>query len=252
MKGGTLVVSRVEIMFPHYLKRFKELGFGDVVITSKSKDALNTVIYEMKPGQVFLSSGFYEIGTPYMAGELLRLFPKLNIAVVSLHDYPLSIAPWFIWHGVKSYLSVRDEGYDVFHAGLQDVRKGKPHIASKVERIIEHCGEWPDTSNKITKRQMECLIMLCCGYIPKTIGERLHIGRTTVNRTLANLYDTFHVKSREEMVALAWQLEMVTPKDIKFYDDRNGCDISSYASEWADVKKKCDTFIKKNEELKGW
>jgi hypothetical protein len=45
-------------------------------------------------------------GTPYRIGELVKLFPKLNIAVISVHDFPVSRAPWFIWEGAKSYLSL--------------------------------------------------------------------------------------------------------------------------------------------------
>jgi DNA-binding NarL/FixJ family response regulator len=256
MRGGTLVVSRAEPMYPYYKKRFIELGFGEVTFTSAEKDALNIVIRDMKPNLVIISSGFYEVGTPRMVGELLELFPKLNIAVVSLHDFPLSVAPWFIWHGAKSYINMRAEGYDEFHRGVQAVRKGEPYIAPKIVRIMDYCGEWPDVKNRATKRQMECLIMLCCGFTPESIGEKLFIKRATVFRTLADLYKTFHVQSREEMVALAWQLELVTAKDIKFYDDRAGNVLLAPKSriiksemplpEWAEIKMKCDKFQKEN------
>jgi DNA-binding NarL/FixJ family response regulator len=254
MKGGTLVVSRAEPMYPYYKRRFSELGFGEVTITGAEKDALNILIRDMKPSLVILSSGFYEAGTPCMVGDLLELFPKLNIAVVSLHDFPLSVAPWFIWHGAKSYINMRAEGYDEFHRGVQAVRRGEAYIAPKVVRLMDYCGEWPDTKNKATKRQMECLIFLCCGFTPESMGEKMFITRATVFRTLANLYGTFHVKSREEMVALAWQLGLVTVNDIKFHDDRAANVLLAPQSriiksnrqlpEWAEIKLKCDRFQK--------
>jgi hypothetical protein len=32
---------------------------------------------------------------PYRIGELVKLFPKLNITVVSVHDFPVSRAPCY-------------------------------------------------------------------------------------------------------------------------------------------------------------
>jgi len=59
-------------------------------------------------------------------------------------------------------------------------REGKPYITPKVQSLIDHCEEWPDTKNKMTKRQKECLVILCCGLIPDQIGEALNVSRSTV------------------------------------------------------------------------
>jgi len=76
----------------------------------------------------------------------------------------------------------------------------------------------------MSKRQKECLVMLCCRLIPDQIGEILHISRKTVCNYLKSLYSTFHAGSREEMVALAWEMELVTPKDIRLYNrKKNAC-----------------------------
>jgi DNA-binding NarL/FixJ family response regulator len=239
MNGGVLVVARAEELHTEYKAWLEKLGFEDVTVTGKKNDALNTVISNNKPRLVLFDSSFYQAGTPCRIGELLKLFPKLNIAVVSLHDYPLSDAPWFIWHGAKSYVNLW-EGYGEFKRGLRIVREGKPYISSKVQKLIDRCGEWPDTKNKMTKRQKECLIMLCCGLIPDQIGEALHISRSTVYNHLDSLYRAFHAGSREEMIALAWEMELVTPKDIRFYNRKKE---RGQLPEWAAVKKKCDRFL---------
>jgi DNA-binding CsgD family transcriptional regulator len=88
----------------------------------------------------------------------------------------------------------------------------------------------------MTKRRKECLVMLCCGLIPVQIGEILHISKSTIDRHLNDLYRAFHAGSREEMVALAWEMGLVTPKDIRLYNKRLPL------PEWAAVKKKCDRF----------
>jgi DNA-binding NarL/FixJ family response regulator len=167
-------------------------------------------------------------------GELLEGFPKLNIAAVTVNDYPDAQAVWFIWRGVKSYLNLW-EGHEEFHRGLQEVRQGKFYISKNVQCLMNLFPEWPDTKDKITKRQMEILVLLCNGFIPEHIGDTLHIDRRTVSNQLGKMYKIFHVKNREEMVGLAWQLDMVSKSDMCFLD-RNA--TTGPMPEWAEVQQK--------------
>jgi len=236
--GGVLALSRAAELHTEIQGRLEASGFEDIMVTGEENEALNTVICNKDPCLVMIDSWFYQDGTPCRIGELLRLFPKLNIAVVSVHDFPVSRAPWFIWEGAKSYLSLW-EGNDEFQRGLRIVRNGGQYISPKVQKLIDRRDEWPDTKSKTTKRQKECLVMLCCGIIPLQIGEILNISKRTVDNHLNSLYRAFHVGSREEMVALAWEMELVTPKDIHLYNRKKE---RLPLPEWADVKRKCDRF----------
>jgi len=241
MKGGTLVVSKAVKLHEFYKRQCEQFGFVNVTVTAVEKDGLNTIINDLNPYLLIMDSAFYQAGTPYMIGVLHQLFPKLTMAVVSLTDYPLSLAPWFIWHGAKSYLSLWD-GLDEFIRGIKLVQKGEQYISPLVKTIIESYHEWPDTKTKITKRQQECLIMLCNGMSPEQIGNELHITRATVHNHLGFLYNTFHVTTREEMVALAWELELVTKNDMRF----RGRETKNFSlPEWAAVKLKNEQIIKR-------
>jgi len=90
---------------------------------------------------------------------------------------------------------------------------------------------------------MECLTLLCCGFVPERIGDELHISRKTVSNHLDSLYKTFHVKNREEMVAVAWGLQLVTTDDIRFIDRTL---YSSTLSKWAETKKHSNIILLKN------
>jgi hypothetical protein len=118
--SGVLAVTKATELHAGIKGRFEALGFEGVAVTGKGNEALNTVICNKNPRLAMIDSWFYQGATPCRVGELARLFPKLNIAVVSVHDFPESRTPWFIWEGAKSYLSLW-EGYDEFKRGLKVV-----------------------------------------------------------------------------------------------------------------------------------
>jgi DNA-binding NarL/FixJ family response regulator len=236
LPGGTLIVSRNEKLFPYYIKRLEAVGFEGVTATGEEKDSLDMVIRAERPRLVLLGSGFYHAGTPYMAGQLLKRFPKLSLAAVSLAEFPDSLAVWFIWRGAKSYVNLL-EGLEEFYAGLEAIRQGKPYIAPGARRLMDEFPEWPRTPDALTKRRLEVLIMICNGFIPERIGDSLHVSRATVNYHLQELYNTFHVKSREELIKTAFGLRLVTDKDLVFNDRKKGL---GPLPEWAERKLKME------------
>ncbi|GHV25582.1 DNA-binding response regulator [Spirochaetia bacterium] len=234
MTGGTLAVSRALRLFVQIQGQLEKVGFTNVEVTGQEKDSLNRLINEKQPVLLLVESCFYNAGTPLMMGQLLKNFPKQNIAVVNVGTFPDDLAAWFIWRGVKSYVNLL-EGYDEFQQGLQVIRQGKAYISPTVRKLMNDFPEWPDTSNTVTKRQMEILILICNGFIPEHIGNNLHVSRPTVNWHLKELYKTFHVANREEMVKVAFDLKLVTGNDLVFYDRENKIEP---LPEWAVVKQK--------------
>lgn len=234
MPGGTLIVSRAIKLFPYYQRRLLELGFTEVEATEEEKDSLNFVINEKKPRLVLVESGFYHAATPCMMGLLLKTFPKLNMAAVSLGEFPDDLAAWFIWYGVKSYVNFW-EGEEEFYHGLEEVRNGKPYIAPQVQRHINRLSVWPKTGNKVTDRHMAVLLLLCRGFSFESIGETLHISRNTVDWHAKELRRMFHVKNRDGLVSTAWELGLVTAKDMCFYERKKE---TGPLPEWAAVKRK--------------
>jgi len=174
--GGVLALSRAAELHSEIKGWLEASGFEDVTVAGKENEELNTAICDKKPSLVIIDSWFYQDGTPCRVGDLVKLFPKLNVAVISVHDFSVSHAPWFIWEGAKSYLSLW-EGYGEFQRGLRIVQEGGQYISPKVQHLIDHCEEWPDTKSRMTKRRKECLVMLCCGLIPVQIGNTAYIQK---------------------------------------------------------------------------
>ena len=69
MRGGALLVSRYTHWFPFFITLFEELGYSDVHVTDKEKDALNMLINEVNPQYLFIDSMFYSCATPLMIGS---------------------------------------------------------------------------------------------------------------------------------------------------------------------------------------
>jgi DNA-binding NarL/FixJ family response regulator len=228
-----LIVSRAKKLFPYYKKSLAGAGFKDVEITGEELDSLNMVISEKKPRLVLVGAGFYHAATPYMLGHVRKRFPYLHIAAVSLGEFPDEIAVWFIWRGVKSYLSLW-EGEEEFYFGLEEVRNGRRYISPGVRRLLEQFPITPDVEDKATRRQLEVLVLLCKGHLIHEIGALLHISRNCVNAHLKQMYKIFHVRNREEMVSMAWELGLVTTKDCFYRPAR----IIEPLPEWAAIKQK--------------
>jgi len=219
MTGGTLIVSRAKKLFPHIKAWAETVGFTNVTITGEEKDSLTFVISDVQPDLMIIESTFYKSATPYMMGRLLKQFPKLNIAVVSLCEYPDDLAVWFIWHGVRSYINLL-EGYEEFYNGLQEVKKGSAYISPAVQIIIDETPEWPETTMHPAKRQMEILLMIGNGFDAKRIGDTLHITKRTVQWHINELYRIFHAQNKEELIKTALCMDILTKNDLCFYGKR--------------------------------
>jgi DNA-binding NarL/FixJ family response regulator len=220
MAGGTLVISRTKQLFPFFKMFLEKVGFSNVMVTGEEKDSLNFVISEVKPTLLLIESTFYQCGTPYMTGRLLKLFPKLNCAIVSISEYPDDLAAWFIWYGVRSYINFR-EGYDEFLNGLQEVKNGKNYIAPQVKNLIEEYHEWPRNNTNVPKREMEIFLMLCNGFDAKNIGKNLYITQRTVQWHINELYRIFHAHNKEELMKTALCLDIFNKDDLNFYGKPN-------------------------------
>jgi DNA-binding NarL/FixJ family response regulator len=211
-----LLVSRYTKLLPYYKTKFEAAGFSNIHVTDKEKDALNFVINDVNPRFLVIDSHFYNAATPLMIGILLKSFPKLHIAVISTAQYPDELAAFFIFYGAEYYINFLD-GIEEFKRGLGCIREGKGYIAPDVQRIIDDYPEWPDLKMRTDKRQLEVLIMLCNGNTPDDIGSSLHITRRTVDWHIEELKYYFNVNTREQLISVAFYLEIVTKKDLCFF-----------------------------------
>ncbi|MCL2381200.1 MAG: response regulator transcription factor [Treponema sp.] len=151
-----------------------------------------------------------------MMGQLLSIFPTLNIAAVNIHEFPDDLAMWFIINGVRSYVNMMD-GMDEFYLGLKAVRDGKRYVSPSVRERILMRREYPMAAGKITDRQEEVIRLICCGFKDIEIADTLHISRRTVDTHKTEIFRSLNVRNAVELIGVALNLEIIRQSELYFY-----------------------------------
>jgi len=213
--GGTLMVSRDVNNQRHIKQRLEDLGFDNVCVTAHDRDALHSLIRDMKPDILMMGAKFYDYSTPYMMGELKKKFPKIKMAALSLERYPEDLAMNFIVNGIQSYITAF-EGIEVWRKGLDEIKKGKQYVAASVQKRIDLREEYPMAAATITKIQTEVLRLSCCGYLEDEITAVLQISRRTLDTHKKNIHRSLNVRNYAEMVRAAYATGIVNPDVVNF------------------------------------
>jgi DNA-binding NarL/FixJ family response regulator len=219
LPGGILALSREKQLYPYLRKQLAELGFANFEVSGEERDSLNSLINDMKPRLVLVGSGFYECSTPYMMGKLLKTFPKLNIAAVSVfYKIPDDLAMWFIYNGVKSYINFF-EGPEEFYGGLNMVKEGKNYISPGVMERMNMRQEIGEPAGNITTRarQMEITRLLCNGFAGHEICGVLAISEATLYVQKTKIYTTLNVRNENELIRVALRFGWITLDELRFF-----------------------------------
>ena len=216
MAGGTLIVSRAVKLYPFITKKFAEMGFDNITVTGVEKDGLNMLINEIKPRIVIMGCKFYQCATPFMIAALHKSFPKLNIAAVSITDFPDDLAMYFIINGAKSYANFF-EGEEEFLKGMREIREGREYISPGVQRRIDMRNIDPIPTGKLTERQIETVRLIANGFTGAEIADTLHISEGTVDNSKSDIYTALNVRNEREVIRTAINLEIIRPEELHFF-----------------------------------
>lgn len=213
--GGTLVVSRAVNNHSFYKKQLETLGFPNVRVTSLDRDGLSALIYDMKPDLLIMGARFYQCSTPYMMRGMRRDFPKLNMAALSIGEYPADLAMYFILNGVRSYANAFDD-IDEFYKGLDDIRDGKEFVPETVQEQIDARTEYPAGARLLTRITTEVLRCICNGFSKEEIADNLAISPRTVENHRNELYRSLNVRNMAGLLAAALDIGIITRDELVF------------------------------------
>jgi len=198
----------------YYTKRLGELGFPRARLTALRKDALRSLIYEMEPDLIIMGARYYHCSTPYMMGELHKVFPKIKMAAVCIGEYPDELGMYFIVNGVKSYITTFD-GVDQFYKGLNEVSRGRPHISPGAQERLE-MRDYPMPADTITGRRTEVIRLACNGFTEFEIAETLEVSRSTVANHKTEIFRSLNIRNTEELIRAALETELLTSHELMF------------------------------------
>ena len=210
------MVSRAVKNHSYYKKRFEALGFPNVTLTALDKDALNSLIRELKPSLVMMGARFYQCCTPFLMGELHKNFPKIKMGAVCIGEYPADLAMYFILNGINSYVT-SFEGIEQFYRGIDEISKGREYISPEVVERIDMRRDYPMPAGKISDRHREVIRLICCGFRDIEIADTLHISRRTVDNHKTEIFTYLNVRCAVELIIAALTLKIVPLEELYFY-----------------------------------
>jgi len=213
----TLLVSNSVNNHEYYRKRLGELGFPKASVTALTRDALDMLIEELKPDLVMMGARFYECSTPFLMGELKKRFPDTFMAALSIGpQYPPDLAMKFITNKINSWVTSYD-GIKQFYDGLDEVRKGRVYISPGAKQSIAKRGLYPMPAGRITDRHKEIILLICNGFKDIEIAETLYITRRTVTTHKTEIFTALNVRSPNELIRVALNLDIVGQDGMYFY-----------------------------------
>jgi DNA-binding NarL/FixJ family response regulator len=216
MTGCTLIASKSVNLHEDIKKYFIDFGFSDVCITAKEKDGLSMLIRELKPRLLFIGCKFYECCTPFYVKDLHKEFPKLNIAAISIIDFPDELGMAFIKNGAKSYVNM-SEGKNEFTNGLEMIKNGEQYISPGVQKCIAARSVNLVPSSDLTDRQLEVTRLICNGFTETEIADTLRICRKTVNKHKQELFTSLNVRNENELIRVAIYMGYINTNELSFY-----------------------------------
>jgi DNA-binding NarL/FixJ family response regulator len=213
----TLMVSRSKNLFPYYKQRLEELGYRNVIITDVGSDGLYMMIREIMPRIIFIDSAFKKGDTPFWITNLHKQFKKLNIAVISLADYPDDLAMYCIVNGAKSYVNQMD-GMAEFDRGMKGILRGEEYISPGVrERQRKRIGMSISPTGHITGGQLRIIKTAANGWTNEEIAKTLEISETTVEVRKSEIYTAMNVRNGVELAIKAMRMGITSLDEIVFF-----------------------------------
>jgi DNA-binding NarL/FixJ family response regulator len=176
-------------------------------------DALAKAI-ELKPEIMLL-----DLTMPGLNGlEVARLVheraPSTKVIVLSMHANDAYVVE-AMRHGARGYV-LKQAATGVLVDAIRAVRGGARYLSpplseEQLERWERDAGSAPiDPYDTLSAREREVLQLAAEGLTSAEIGDKLHIGKRTVETHRANLQRKMGLKSHADLIRLALKKGLVT------------------------------------------
>lgn len=180
-------------------------GYNCVCACPDAKAALSE-IPRLKPDVVLMDLRLPDESGIVCTTRLKSLLPNLQVIVLTVYrDRDLLFQA--LKAGASGYLLKRSKPADVLNA-ISEVLAGGAPMTGEIARMVIETFQGPGTaegssSEQLSERENEILLLVSKGFGNKEIGAALNISYYTVRAHLRKIYEKLHVHGRSEAVAKA-------------------------------------------------
>lgn len=182
------------------LKTFERVG--EVGEASNGKELL-AMTRQSPPDAVLLDLEMPIMGGTETAKHLVDHFPDIKIVVLTMHTEEFFILN-LMEIGVHGFLSKNAEPEEVERA-LYSVMEKDFYRNEIVNKAMLNGVRKTQTTNKLSSREMEILLLICKEYTPMEISARLKISEKTFFNHRAHILEKIEGRGNVSIVKYAYQ-----------------------------------------------
>lgn len=162
---------------------------------------------------------FLDIEMPIWDGrktlkEIKASFPGIPCLILSMNSEK-SIIQDCINNGANAYL-LKDSTINEFKDAIEHVKQGKIYFSIEILKVLS--SQTIENTNQtnastiyiqLSERESEVLKLICDGYSPKEIGEKLFLSHRTVETHKNNIMQKLEISSVGKLISFAIKNKLV-------------------------------------------
>lgn len=153
-----------------------------------------------------------DLAMPVMDGleatrQLRKLLPEIKVLILTQHDNREYIAP-ALQAGAVGYVLKRSGGREVLNAIRQVYTQGafvEPEVAQKLVQTLQPSDDPPETTARLTERELQVLRLVVQGLSNKEIARALVISPKTASVHRTNIMSKLGVRNSADLVRYVMQ-----------------------------------------------
>lgn len=133
--------------------------------------------------------------------QIKERFPDTKVLILSMYkkkDFILSLFKL----GVNGYI-LKNKGKEELIAAINTIYRGKPYFPLDVMQIITENPYTKKEIAQLTEREQEILCLVATALSAKEIGEKLFIGKVTVETHIRNVKEKLGLRKNGELIRYA-------------------------------------------------
>lgn len=184
-----------------------EPGWEVVAKASNGREAIDAVS-KSKPDVLVIDLAMPELNGLTATREILRLFPKLGVVLLTMHNTDQSVRE-VLESGARGYVLKNDAEQDLV-AAVKAVAAGKPFFTANITEIVlkgylnrTATSEPAKALSGLTTREREVVQLLVEGKGNKDVALAMRLSVKTVEAHRSNINRKLAIRSTSDLVRYA-------------------------------------------------